>query len=143
MTEYITHRRFKGVAVCGVKMNIPYGTKLYAAGNFIISNDKKAICSATSFNAHKYFAVNDDGKGLERGKLSHAIAFGKRRTLCHTPDGHGCCRFSEDEQNMLRREWGHFLKQDFDTILFNHSFFIADVEELQKIADALKIKIKE
>ena len=125
------------------KMNLPYGTELNMEDNLISTLTGKPICYATSRNAHEHFASNDDGRGLQRGKLTYAIAYSERKKLRYTPDGHRYYRrFSEDEQEMLRREWGHFLKQDLDAILFNHTFFTADVEELQKLADVLEIKIK-
>lgn len=141
MTEYITHRRFKNLALCGEKINLPYGTKLFAAGNFIFTKDKKVICSVTSLNAHKHFAINDDDRGLERGKLTYAIAYSNRKKICYTYDKQQIfCRFSEDEQEMLKKEYKYFLK-DHDNIVFNHDFYNADLEELQKLADALKIKV--
>lgn len=43
---------------------------------------------------------------------------------------------------MLEREWAHFLRQDVEVILFNEDFFAAEVPELQKLADALHIKVR-
>ena len=51
-------------------------------------------------------------------------------------------RFSDEEIKMLERDWSHFLRQDVEVILFNEDFFAAEPEELQKLADALKIKVR-
>ena len=69
--DYICFNRFKQNALCG-KVNIPYGTKLDEA-NKVISLCGNPICYTRSQNADEYFARNDDGKGLERGKLTSEI----------------------------------------------------------------------
>ena len=35
--KYITHNRFKKLAACGEAVNIPYGTEMETAGDFIIT----------------------------------------------------------------------------------------------------------
>lgn len=138
--EYIVHKRFKEVAACEKVLNIPYGTKFETIGGFIATPDGKAICHIKSENAHKYFSRNDDGNGLERGALTYAIAYGNRRKP--KSDGKSLYRFSDEEIKMLERDWKHFLRDDVDVILFNHDFFNANVSELRKLAEALKIKVK-
>lgn len=133
--EYITHHRYKGITACGERMNIPYGTTFRTIGSFIATDGGKAICFTTSEDAHMYFARNDDGRGLERGALTYAIAYGQRRT----PTGF---RFTEEEIDTLEKGWRHFLRDDVDVILFNHDFFGADVEELKQLAAALNIKVR-
>lgn len=136
--KFIVHHRFKGIAACGEKLNIPYGTELDTAGDFIITPDGKAICFQTSENAKLHFARNDDGQGLERGALTWAIAYSERRRESKA----GIYRFSDEEREMLQRDWPHFLREDCEFILFNEAFFAAPIEELQKLADALNIKIR-
>lgn len=133
--KFITHHRFKTLAICGERLNIPYGTELEAAGDCIVTKDGKAVCYYTSENAKLHFAQNDDGRGIERGRLTYAIAYGGRRTK----SGY---RFSEEEAEILAREWKHFLRQDVDVILFNDDFFAADPDELRKIAVALNIRVR-
>lgn len=133
--KYITHHRFKELAACGEVLNIPYGTELETVGNFIITPQGKAICYAVSENAKLHFSRNDDGHGLERGKLTYAIAYSNRKKK-------NGFRFSESEAEMLEREWSHFLRQDVDMILFNEDFFAAEPEELQRLADALNIRVR-
>lgn len=142
--EYITHHRFKEIGACNKPLNIPYGTTLETIcgfiATFIATDDGKAICYPTSENAHKHFARNDDGNGLERGALTYAIAYGKRKPV-NTNDRQ-IYRFSEEEIRLLETRWKHFLRDDVDVILFNHEFFNADISELREMAKSLKIKIK-
>lgn len=133
--KYVTHHRFKELALCGERLNIPYGTELDTEGYSIVMPDGRAICYSTSENAKKHFARNDDGRGLERGALTYAIAYSRR-------DAGNGFRFSEEEAKILTRDWGHFLRPDVDVILFNEDFFAAEPEELQKLAAALKIKTR-
>lgn len=132
--EYITHHRFKGLALCGGRLNLPYGTELHTDGCTIVTPDGKAVCYQTSENAKRHFARNDDGRGLERGALTYAIAYSDRNA--------GGFRFSEAEAEILAKDWTHFLRPDVDVILFNDAFFATDPEELQKLADVLKIKVR-
>lgn len=133
--KYVTHHRFKELALCGERLNIPYGTELDTEGYSIVMPDGRAICYSTSENAKKHFARNDDGRGLERGALTYAISYSRR-------DAGNGFRFSEEEAEILTRDWGHFLRPDVDVILFNEDFFAAEPEELQKLAAALKIKTR-
>ena len=134
--KYITHRRFKKLSALGKQLNIPYGTELETTNDCTIVTPKgEPVCYTTSENAKLHFARNNDGRGLERGKLTYAIAYAKRGK------GNGF-RFSDSEIKMLKRDWSHFLRQDVDTIIFNEDFFAADVDELQRLADALNIRIR-
>ena len=137
--KLVVHHRYRGLDAAGKRMNVRYGTELVTVGDFIATTEGRRICFTTSDVAHRYFAANDDGRGLERGVLIHAIAYSNRTR--EWPDG-SIHRFSEAEVEMLEREWGHWLRQDVDTILFNNDFFAAQPEDLQRLADALKIKIR-
>lgn len=134
--RYIAHHRYKGLGLFRDRLNIPYGTELEVVDDFLIMpQEGKIVCYLTSENAKRYFARNDDGLGLERGKLTHAIAYSKR-------DAGNGFRFSDREAKILMRDWSHFLRQDLDVILFNDSFFNADPEELRKLTAALNIKVR-
>ena len=135
MAKYITHHRFKGLALCGKELNIPYGTALEVVGNYLITLSGEPVCIVTSENARKHFARNDDGRGLERGALTYAIAYGSR----NTDSGY---RFIEKEIELLQQDWARFLRKNVPVILFNEDFFSAPVDELQELADVLKIKIR-
>lgn len=131
--NYIVHRRFRGKAICG-EVNLRYGTELRETEGMICTLDGRALAFPSSENAHLYFAQNDDGRGLERGALTYAIAY--------APRGKGV-RFTEEERNLICEKYKHWIRQDCSMLLFNHDFFNADVDELQNLADKLKIKIKE
>jgi len=133
--NYITHRIYKGPAANGQRVNVPYGTEFETIGDFIATPQGKGICFTSSDVAQRHFARNDDGRGLERGALTYAIAF---RSL----KGGSGYRFSDREIEMLKRHWSHWLRQDVDTILFNVAFFAAQPEDLQRLADALQIKVR-
>lgn len=137
--EYIVHHRFRTIAACGQHMNIPYGAKFETIGDYIATSDGKGICAVTSEDAQMHFAWNDDGLGLERGARTYAIAYSQRKRKWPDKSIH---RFSEEEVNMLESRWKHWLRQDVDTILFNDAFFAAQPDELQRLADALKIKVR-
>ena len=77
--KYITHHRFKELALCGSQLNIPYGTELECVGETLITPEGKAVCYRRSESGKKHFARNDDGRGLERGRLTHALAYSNRK----------------------------------------------------------------
>lgn len=137
--KYITHRRYKGKDVLRNQLNLPYGTELEEAEGFIATKDGHLICYPTSKTAEMHFAPNDDGRGLERGALTWAIAYSHRERKWPDKSVH---RFSESEAEMLTRSWSHWLRQDVDAILFNGDFFAARPEDLQRLADALKIIVR-
>ena len=72
--QYIAARRARFNAICG-PVNIPYGTTVEAVDGFL-ERDGLRLCAATSESAHKYFARDSDGHGLERGKLTAATGSG-------------------------------------------------------------------
>jgi len=139
--QYITHHRLRGKAACGLELNVPYATSFSTIGNFIATNDSKAICYTTSEMAHKYFARNDDGQGLRRGALTYAIAYSQRHRT--NTEGNRAQRFTDEEIETLERDWSKYLIPDISVILFNHDFFNAEVDDLEKMAKALNIVVKE
>ena len=135
----LTFTDLNQLAACGEAVNILYGTEMETAGDFIITTEGKPICYATSEAAKMHFARNDDGQGLERGKLTWAIAYSQR---VRTGQNGRQQRFTEEEIELLERKWAHFLRQDVEVILFNEDFFAAAVPELKELADALHIKVR-
>ena len=69
--KYVVHRRFKDKAICG-EVNLPAMTVCEENGGYIFHGDK-LLCVVTSENAHQFFARDDDGAGMLRGKLTQAI----------------------------------------------------------------------
>ena len=127
--QYITHRRFKAEADCGI-VNLPYGTEIEERGGWLFHGDKR-LCTATSENAHQYFARNDDGEGALRGTLTQAIQKELRLREGETPT-----RRSERWEKV----WSDPVCQQYrrpenaDYWLWNHAFFNAPIEDLQHIA---------
>jgi hypothetical protein len=129
--EYIVHHRFKGMGIRG-EVNLPRGTVVNLVGKYLV-DASGIICAVTSENAKKYFARNDDGLGLLRGELTHAIAY---RGV--NKPGY---RFTSAQRNTLATKYERFLREDTEFILFNDKFFAASVEDLQKMAEDLGIKV--
>lgn len=130
--RYVVHHRFKGLGACGKQMNIPYGTVLKLKDGFISTEDGRLICTPVSENAHRHFSRDDDGNGLERGRITYAVAFKARN------NGRGA-RFTDREREILSTKWAQFLRP-LDVILFNHYFFEAQIDELRKLAKDLRIR---
>lgn len=134
MAEYIAHRRFKGIGLCG-KVNIPARTKLTRNGDALYLEDGRAVCIATSENAHQYFARNDDGNGMRRGKLTQAI----QKELAKRDAMH---------QKRWDKVWdcpacAIFQKEDVvnpDHWLWNDAFFDAGIMTLEYIAGLVGVK---
>lgn len=66
--KYILHKRLKEAVICGA-VNIPARTEAESESGYIICNNR-IICFETSEIAHQFFAENEDGDGLLRGKLT-------------------------------------------------------------------------
>ena len=130
--QYIVHRRFKGTALDG-EMNLPAFTVCEEYDGLIVCNDQ-AICFNVSENANQYFARNDDGKGIMRGKLTQAIM----KKLAKRDDKYQerwdkiwedprCKRFKRPEHE--------------DHWLWNFDFFHAEIEDLQYIAELIGLNV--
>lgn len=128
---YIVRRRAQFLAICG-PVNLPYGTEVSSDGAFLTVNGEK-LCSITSQNAYDYFSRNDDGHGLERGKLVQDI----RRTL-ERRDAKYQARWdalwADADSNRLRR------KDSQDFWIWSFDFYNADIPELKHIANLIGIK---
>lgn len=121
---YIAHKRFKGNAICGA-VNLPYGTEVQSINGVLFANDKP-ICADHSQNAYDHFARNDDGSGLERGKLTQEI----QKRLAKRDGAY---------QKRWDKVWDDELCQKYkrpehdDYWLWNYDFFNAPIEELRYI----------
>lgn len=131
--QYIAHRQFKTDKTIALKrVNIPIGARIETIGDFIAWKNM-AVCTVTSEDAHQYFARNDDGQGMLRGKLTQAIQKALRNT-------------AEDEAGYLAwrekwdKVWSDKLCQRYrrveheDHWLWNHDFFNANIFDLYHIA---------
>lgn len=134
--EYITHTRFDGKSLQGEIALIRRGDKLERRGDLLFYKDKP-ICIYRSLIGKQHFAINNDGKGLERGDLSYAIAYAHR--VNHDSSGDIQQRFTDNEIEILVRDWREYLKPKCDTILFNDKFFELEPEILRQIATSINI----
>lgn len=129
--KYIVHKRFKTKAFCG-DVNIPATTALESMAD-IIFYDGKPICLETSENAHQFFARNDDGNGMQRGRLTQAI----QKKLAKRDKRH---------QDRWDKVWDDPVCQLYKRVeyddhwLWNHDFFNADIDVLKHIAELVDAK---
>lgn len=121
---YITTKHLKGEGICGT-VSIPYGTKLNAEDGFIIC-PSGPVCAVTSQNAYDHFSQDDDGQGLERGKLVKDIL---RRLKRLKPSAqrydHVWGKIWADERLQKYRRTEHA-----DHWLWNYDFYNATIEDL-------------
>lgn len=129
--KYIVHKRFKDKAICG-DVNFPALTECECDGT-IIKHSGNPICFVGSENAHQFFAVNEDGMGMERGRLAQAI----QKTLAKRDDHY---------QERWDKVWDDeicqpYKRADYDDYwLWNHDFFNADIDVLRHIAKLVGAK---
>lgn len=128
--KYITIKRFRR-DVGGVHFNIPWGAELEKREDGILYHEGKPVAVAKSFASHQHFARNDDRKGQERGKLSHAII-----EALEPQDG----ETRADRDKRWEPIWKDPLAQRYrklehlDYWLWHDDFFNAPVEDLEHIA---------
>ena len=128
--DYIVYKRFKGKAICG-EVNLPYGTTCEEHDGILVLEDGRRLCAVTSQNAYDFFSRNDDGHGLERGKLVHDI-----RSTLERMDAKYQSRWdrlwADEGANKLRRT------DHEDYWLWSFAFYNADVNELRRIRRLLE-----
>lgn len=127
--KYITYLRFQGNSISG-NINLPALTEIVEQNGTLYFQDKP-ICLATSENAHKHFARDDDNMGMERGSLIKQII-----KLLSKQD--------KNYQNRWDKIWKDTLCQKFkhsfhtNNWLWNHSFYNADIKDLKYIYILIK-----
>jgi len=132
--NYVTLKRFKRLGIDG-HFNIPYGTAVENRDGVLYHGEKK-ICVARSAAAHEYFARDDDGKGLERGELSHAII--ERLNNFKTRE--------ERNEFWEKTVWADetakkYRKPEHQSHwLWNDDFYNAPIEDLKKIAESVGVE---
>lgn len=131
--KYIVHKRFRDKAICG-DVNLPAMTVCECDG-VIIKHNGNDICYVKSENAHQFFVIDEDGMGIERGRLTQAI----QKTLA---------KGDNDYQKRWDKIWDDdicrpYKRKDYDDHwLWNHDFFNAPIKDLKYIADLIGAKIK-
>ena len=123
--RYVARRRARFNAVCG-PVNIPYGTVLQRGGEYLQLNGQE-ICMITSKRAHDFFSQDDDGNGVERGKLVGAITAALERR-----DAARDTRWAKVWNSALCQKYRR--TEHEEVWLWNHDFFNAPVEDLRHIA---------
>lgn len=132
--QYVCHQRYRKKGACGRKYFFKPGDALESIGPFI-SKDNREVCSRKSDDAFRHFARNDDGLGMERGRLSYHIAYAERH-----PNKNDGYRFTPEEIEMLERDYPQYLVPGIDVILFNADFFNAEISVLKEIKNKLEVK---
>jgi len=130
--SYINRKRYKKRCIQG-ELNIPYGTSFECLENGMIVHNNKPICYCTSQDAYDYFCHNDDGKGMERGKLIDKILTISRDKKSHKYDRIWDMLWNDDYIRITYKRADHD-----DVWLWNFNFFNADIEELEKILQKIK-----
>lgn len=129
--NYIAHKRFRDQAFCG-SVNIPATAELESADGVIFYRGEP-VCLETSENAHRFFARNDDERGMERGRLTRAIL-----------------KKLEKRDSRYQERWDRVWKDPVcrtykrtdhdDYWLWNHAFFNAELDTLRHIAELVGAK---
>lgn len=130
--NYIVHTRLKGKALCG-EVNLPAMTEVQVEGN-VVYYEGVPLCAIASENGMKHFARNDDGNGMDRGKLTQAIM--KR-----------LAKRDSDYQARWDKVWEDAICQQYkrtdhaDYWLWSRAFYDAPIEDLRRIAVLIGLKI--
>ena len=111
--------------------NLPYGTEVEEQEGFLY-HDGKCICVATSENAHQFFSVNEDGKGLERGKFTQEI-----QKILSKRDSRYQERWDKVWADPRCKKYKRVEHADF--WLWNHTFFNASIEDLMYIGKLISL----
>lgn len=129
--KYIVHRRFKEKAICG-NVNLPAFTECQYKNGIIMINNQP-LCLATSENAHQYFAINNDGRGMERGSLTQSI-----QKILSKRDANHQTRWNKVWEDTLCQKYKRTEYSDY--WLWNHHFFNANIEDLRYIIELIGTK---
>ena len=135
--EYVTIRRFKRKGMGGEDLNIPYGAVLQLHDDGNIYYGDRAVCVKRSAAAHEYFACNYDGKGFERGRLSHDIVKALRSDNFDTKEEYFEAWEPIWADNLAAK---YRRKEHIDTWLWSDDFYNAPIEDLKYIAGIAGVK---
>lgn len=139
--NYITIKRAKFKGIDEEFVNIPFGTELQVQKGFVMHNGRK-ICSINSKNGRDFFAINDDGNGLQRGMLINAI----KKALASGPN-----KSAESNAASIRRwdrVWGSLMCKRYkhpghdELWIWNQDFYGAPIEDLKSIANLVEAEVK-
>ena len=123
--RYIAIKRARFNSISGLT-NIPCGTEVECSDG-ILTIEGNQLCSNHSQNAYDFFSRNDDGNGLERGKLTQTI----RKMLEKRDNGY---------QERWDKVWADPLcvkykrQEHADFWIWNYDFYNATIPDLRHIA---------
>ena len=130
--KYICHSNYEGKTIDNFPIEIKRGKELTRTGNFLYYAGI-AICVYRSLVGKQHFAIDEDGKGLERGDYTHLLAYDPR--TCHGGNSKEgpIQRFTDEEIKLIREKHSDWIK-DSDWLLFNDKFFEEDVDKLKNFS---------
>lgn len=131
--EYITIKRARFNGLDGV-VNLPYGTAVNCESGLFATKTGEWLCADHSQNAYDFFARNDDGNGLERGKLTLAI-----RKVLSKRDRKYQARWDKVWASSICQKYKRTEHADY--WLWNHDFYNANIFDLRQIAALVGAKI--
>lgn len=140
--KYVAIKRYKRPELPGPfgrsAANIPYGADLEERGGKLHYKGLP-VCNDHSAVMREYFARNDDGQGLLRGKLSRAIVQTLEIRKGETKEQHNA-RWDVVWNDPLCLKYRKQAQADF--FLWSIEFFNAPIEDLSYIAGLVGAKIK-
>lgn len=68
--EYIVYKRFRGAGIDG-EFNLRYGTAVSEIEGFLLAEDGRRICAATSENGWEHFRQNTPEGAMRQEMLEH------------------------------------------------------------------------
>lgn len=125
LMKYICYQRYRGGSYQGY-VNIPYGSQLESIG-FKLFYNSKFFGYTSSQVCFDHFMANDDGMGLDRGKLIQII----QKCLIKHPD-----RWARLSSNLKLQKFRRPEHQD--VFVWNFKFYNATIEELEYIYSLVK-----
>lgn len=130
--DYIVTKRAKFESISG-PVNLPFDTAIQEEEG-VLYFEGNPLCVSSSQNAYDYFSRNDDGFGLERGKLTADII----KTLSKRDAKHQE-RWDKVWEDETCQQYKRVEHQDY--WLWNHGFYNASIEHLRYIAGLIGAKV--
>ena len=134
---FIARKRYRGLSLNGDSVNISAQSVLLCKGDILFYNDIP-LAFVTSQVSLDYFTTNDDGKGMERGKIIDEIF----SILTNKPYS------SEQEAKKRLEAWDRVWSSEFclsfkrkdhaDFWLWNYEFYNTSVNNLKIILQIIK-----
>lgn len=128
--RYIVHTKFNDKAIGG-NIILPQMTICYSKDNMIQYNGKD-ICVIGSENARRFFAIDEDGMGMIRGRLIQNI----QKTLkCHDDNYHNRWSKVWNDKTCIR-----YRQKEHDYWYWNDDFFTTDIDTLRYIFNLVNLE---